>query len=151
MKKQAVSNTSTCLVCQRKPKQNRTKQSICTNLPSQASKCTAHNNMHTNIFKGFLTSCKTSKSLQFKTAAHQVRMCGAVKIFPHEALKVMESQDLQLHVHQKHWKENQALHRLAQRGNASMLTCQRKSKKKRLMNAPKLSLKDRRAIHTLPQ
>lgn len=45
----------------------------------------------------------------------------------------MESQDQQLHrVHQKHWKEYQALRRLSQRGNASMLTCQGKSQKKGL-------------------
>lgn len=68
---------------------------------------------------------------QFKTAAYQVRIWGSAKIFPHEALKVMESQDQRLHgVHQNHWQEYQALHRLAQRGNASTLTCQGKSQKK---------------------
>lgn len=43
----------------------------------------------------------------------------------------MESQDRRLHgVHQKHWQEYQASHCLAQRGNASMLTCQKISEKK---------------------
>lgn len=86
-----------------------------------------------HAYKGFLTPCRAGKSSQFETAAYQVRIWGAVKIFPHEALKVMESQDQRLHgVHQKHWQEYQALHCLAQRGNASTLTCQRKSQKKGL-------------------
>lgn len=101
---------------------------------SEANKCVANNNKHTNILsQDFLTPCKASKSLRVITAAYHVRLRGAVNIFPHEALKVMESQDLQLHgVHQEHWQEYQELHRLAQRGNASTLTCQRKSQKKGL-------------------
>lgn len=95
--------------------------------------------MHTNIlYKSFPTPCKADKSVQFKTAAYQGRIWGAAKIFPHEALKVMESQDQRLHgVHQEHWQEYQALHRLAHRGNASTLTCQRKSQKKKAYECSK--------------
>ena len=44
----------------------------------------------------------------------------------------MESQDRRLHgVHQRHWQEYQALRRLAQRGNAPTLTCQREISEKK--------------------
>lgn len=104
-------------------------------------------------FKSFSTACKAAKSLQLKEAAKQVRMWGAATIFPHEALKVRESHNQQLReVHQKHWQEYQASLRLAQRGNASALTCQGKSQKKGLwMLQKKVNLKERGAIYTLPQ
>lgn len=47
----------------------------------------------------------------------QVKIWGAVIIFPHEALEVMESQDQQLHkVHRQHWQEYQASQRPGPKG-----------------------------------
>lgn len=123
-------NTSACLVWKKRLMNTEIKAFALFFISVQL----ANNNMHTNVFfKGFLTPCKLVHFYSPKTAAYQVRIWGAAKIFPHEALKVMASQDQWLHgVHQKHWQEYQALHCLAQRGNASTLTCQRKSLKKGL-------------------
>lgn len=106
---------------------------------SQARSCVAYNNKQTNMLsKSFFTPCKVSDSLRVITAAYHIRISGAVSIFPHEALKIVESQDLQLHgVHQEHWQEYQESHCLAQRGNASMLTYQKENIRKKAYECSK--------------